>query len=137
MGGVYLYLSPPDLKAQTSNYLGLSAEYTIGKLAIMTSAYYNKVDNAVAHSSRSIDTGARQTDGSMRTMRVRQCQNIEDAKTYGVDLTCAIRGATSQAGGSYSYLDTKANSNMMPQRTSCRLLPSTEWLTTMASVPAT
>jgi len=42
-------------------------------------------------------------------IRVRQYQNMEDAKTYGVDFTVRYQGRHFTAGGSYSYLDTKAN----------------------------
>ena len=40
---------------------------------------------------------------------MRQYQNIEDAKTYGLDLTLRYQGRHLTAGGSYSYLDTRAN----------------------------
>jgi outer membrane receptor for ferrienterochelin and colicins len=42
-------------------------------------------------------------------IRVRQYQNMEDAKTYGVDVTLRYQGRHFTAGGSYSYLDTEAN----------------------------
>ena len=48
MNGVYLYLGNTDLKAQTSNYFGVSAEYTLGHLTMTLSGYYNKVDNMIA-----------------------------------------------------------------------------------------
>ena len=42
-------------------------------------------------------------------IRVRQYQNMEEAKTYGVDFTVRYQGRHFTAGGSYSYLDTEAN----------------------------
>ena len=109
MSGVYLYLGNTDLKAQTSNYLGLSAEYTIGKLTMTASAYYNKVDNMIALVTIPPSLAPGELIVQYEPVRVRQYQNIEDAKTYGVDLTLRYQGRHITAGGSYSYLDTKAN----------------------------
>ncbi len=109
MSGVYLYLGNTNLKAQTSNYFGLSAEYTIGKLTMTLSPYYNKVDDMIAL----VTIPNSQAPGDLIVQydphRVRQYQNIEDAKTYGVDFTIRYQGRFFTAGGSYSYLDTKAN----------------------------
>jgi outer membrane receptor for ferrienterochelin and colicins len=41
--------------------------------------------------------------------RVRQYQNMEDAKTYGLDFTARYQARHFTFGGSYSYLDTQAN----------------------------
>ena len=109
MSGVYLYLGNTNLKAQTSNYFGLSAEYTIGQLTMTLSPYYNKVDDMIAL----VTIPNSQAPGDLIVQydphRVRQYQNIEDAKTYGVDFTIRYQGRYFTAGGSYSYLDTKAN----------------------------
>jgi outer membrane receptor for ferrienterochelin and colicins len=42
-------------------------------------------------------------------IKVRQYQNMEDAMTYGVDVTLRYQARHFTAGGSYSYLDTEAN----------------------------
>ena len=42
-------------------------------------------------------------------IRVRQYQNMENAKTCGVDFTVRYQTKDFTAGGSYSYLDTEAN----------------------------
>ena len=47
MNGVYLYLGNENLKAQTSNYFGVSAEYTIGHLTLTLAPYYNKVKDMI------------------------------------------------------------------------------------------
>ena len=109
MSGVYLYLGNTDLKAQTSNYFGLSAEYTIGNLTLTLSGYYNKVDNMIAL----VTIPASEAPGDLIVQydpkRVRQYQNMEDAKTYGIDFTARYQTKHFTFGGSYSYLDTKAH----------------------------
>ncbi len=109
MNGVLLYLGNSDLKAQTSNYFGLSAEYSIGNLTMTLSGYYNKVDNMIAL----VTIPASEAPGDLIVQydprRVRQYQNMEDAKTYGVDFTARYQTKHFTVGGSYSYLDTKAH----------------------------
>ena len=109
MNGVYLYLGNEDLKAQTSNYFGASVEYTIGHLTLTLAPYINKVDRMITL----VTIPTKQAPGELITkydpIRVRQYQNMEDAKTYGVDFTVRYQGKHFTAGGSYSYLDTEAN----------------------------
>jgi outer membrane receptor for ferrienterochelin and colicins len=109
MNGVILYLGNADLKAQTSNYFGLSAEYTVGRLTATIAPYYNKVDRMIAL----VTIPTKEAPGDLIVQydpkRVRQYQNIEDAKTYGLDFTLRYQGRHLTAGGSYSYLDTRAN----------------------------
>ncbi|MBQ9355919.1 MAG: TonB-dependent receptor [Prevotella sp.] len=109
MSGVYLYLGNTDLSPQTSNYFTLSGEYTRGRLTVTLAPYYNKVDNMIAL----VTIPQRQAPGSLVAkydpQRVRQYQNIEDATTLGVDLTVRYQGRHLAVGGSYSYLDTRAN----------------------------
>ena len=109
MNGVVLYLGNTSLRAQTSNYFGFSAEYTVGHLTMTLAPYYNKVDNMIAL----VTIPTKEAPGDLIIQydpkRVRQYQNIEDAKTYGIDFTVRYQGRHFTAGGSYSYLDTKAN----------------------------
>ena len=109
MNGVYLYLGNEDLKAQTSNYFGASVEYTIGHLTLTLAPYINKVDRMITL----VTIPTKHAPGELITkydpIRVRQYQNMEDAKTYGVDFTVRYQGKHFTAGGSYSYLDTEAN----------------------------
>ena len=109
MNGVYLYLGNTDLKAQHSNYIGVSAEYTLGHLTLTVAPYYNKVDDMIAL----VTIPTKQAPGDLVSkydpIRVRQYQNIEDARTYGVDVTVRYQTKHFTAGGSYSYLDTEAN----------------------------
>ena len=109
MNGVYLYLGNNNLKAQTSNYFGLSAEYTIGHLTLTLSPYYNKVQDMITL----VTIPQKEAPGNLIVQydpqRVRQYQNIEDAKTYGIDFTVRYQARDFTFGGSYSYLDTQAN----------------------------
>ena len=109
MNGVYLYLGNEDLKAQHSNYFGVSAEYSIGHITLTIAPYYNKVNDMITL----VTIPTKEAPGDLITkydpIRVRQYQNMEDAKTYGVDVTLRYQGRHITAGGSYSYLDTKAH----------------------------
>ena len=109
MSGVYLYLGNTTLKAQTSNYYALSAEYTVGALTLTASAYYNKVADMIALVTIPFNQAPGDLLVKYDPVRVRQYQNIEDAKTYGIDVTLRYQGRHLTAGGSYSYLDTRAN----------------------------
>ena len=109
MNGVYLYLGNTDLKAQHSNYFGVSAEYSVGHLTVTIAPYYNKVNDMITL----VTIPTKQAPGDLISkydpIRVRQYQNMEDAKTYGIDVTVRYQTKSFTAGGSYSYLDTEAN----------------------------
>ena len=109
MNGVYLYLGNTGLKAQHSNYFGVSGEYTVGRLTLTVAPYYNKVNDMITL----VTIPAKQAPAELMTkydpIKVRQYQNMEDAKTYGVDVTLRYQARHFTAGGSYSYLDTEAN----------------------------
>ena len=109
MNGVYLYLGNTGLKAQHSNYFGLSGEYTVGRLTLTVAPYFNKVNDMITL----VTIPAKQAPAELITkydpIKVRQYQNMEDAKTYGVDVTLRYQARHFTAGGSYSYLDTEAN----------------------------
>ncbi|MBR4920683.1 MAG: TonB-dependent receptor [Prevotella sp.] len=109
MNGVYLYLGNTDLKPQTSNYFGLSGEYTIGRLTMTLSAYYNKVQDMITLVTIPTNEAPGDLIIQYDPKRVRQYQNMEDAKTYGVDFTVRYEARHFTLGGSYSYLDTQAN----------------------------
>ena len=109
MNGVYLYLGNENLKAQTSNYFGMSAEYTVGHLTLTLAPYYNKVKDMITLVTIPIKDAPGDLITKYDPIRVRQYQNMEDAQTYGVDFTVRYQGKHFTAGGSYSYLDTKAN----------------------------
>ena len=111
MNGMILFLGNPDLKPQTSNYWSLNAEYTIGRLNLSATVYYNKVGDMIAlvtvPNSEAPDA-YREQYGEMLS-KVRRYHNMENAKTYGVDFTLRYTTDNLSFGGGYSYLDTDAN----------------------------
>ncbi len=109
MSGVYLYLGNENLKAQASNYFSFSAEYTFDKLTITVMPYYNKVTDMITLVTIPKSQAPGELVVKYDPVHVRQYKNIEDAKTYGVDVTVRYQGRHFTAGGSYSYLDTRAN----------------------------
>ena len=109
MNGVYLYLGNTDLKAQHSNYFGVSAEYSVGHLTVTVAPYYNKVNDMITLVTIPTKLAPGDLISKYDPIRVRQYQNMEDAKTYGVDVTVRYQTKSFTAGGSYSYLDTEAN----------------------------
>ena len=108
MNGVYLYLGNENLKAQYSNYFGVSAEYSVGQLTVTVAPYYNKVNDMITL----VTIPTKEAPGDLviqyDPIRVRQYQNMENARTYGIDLTVRYQGRHFTIGGSYSYLDTEA-----------------------------
>ncbi len=109
MSGVYLYLGNKDLKAQTSNYFSFSAEYTVGALTVTLMPYFNKVSDMITLVTIPTSQAPGELVVQYDPVHVRQYQNMEDAKTYGADLTVRYQGRHLTIGGSYSYLDTKAH----------------------------
>ena len=109
MNGVYLYLGNTDLKAQHSNYFGVSAEYSVGHLTVTVAPYYNKVNDMITLVTIPTKLAPGDLISKYDPIRVRQYQNMEDAKTYGVDVTVRYQTQSFTAGGSYSYLDTEAH----------------------------
>ena len=109
MSGTYLYLGNTGLKPQTSNYYSLSGEYSWNGLSVTVSAYYNKVADMIAlvtiPNYQAPDEYVAQYD----PVKTRQYQNIEDAKTYGVDVNVRYTYKDLSFGLGYSYLDTEAN----------------------------
>ena len=109
MNGVYLYLGNTDLKAQHSNYFGVSAEYSVGHLTVTVAPYYNKVNDMITLVTIPTKLAPGDLISKYDPIRVRQYQNMEDAKTYGIDVTIRYQTKSFTAGGSYSYLDTEAH----------------------------
>ena len=111
MNNIIMYLGNRDLKAQTSNYFSLNCEYTIGGLNMTVTGYYNKVDRMitlVTVPSSEAPAEYRQQYGEMLG-KVRRYQNMENARTFGVDFSLRYTKKDFSAGLGYSYLDTDAN----------------------------
>ncbi len=109
MSGTYLYLGNPDLNPQTSNYYSLSGEYTWQGLSVTVSGYYNKVNEMITLVTIPNYQAPDEYIAQYDPVKTRQYQNIEDAKTYGVDVNVRYSWKDFAFGLGYSYLDTKAN----------------------------
>ena len=109
MSGTYLYLGNANLKPQSSNYFSLSGEYTWNGLNVTITGYYNKVKDMIAlvtiPNYQAPDEYILQYD----PVKTRQYQNIEDAKTMGVDVNLRYTWKEFTFGLGYSYLDTDAH----------------------------
>lgn len=109
MSGTYLYLGNTNLKPQASNYYALGGEYTIGRLTVTATGYYNDVTDMISLVTIPTYEAPGDLVAEYQPVKVRQYQNLESAKTYGVDLTARFAMKDFTAGLGYSYLDTDAN----------------------------
>lgn len=103
------------LKPQTSNYVSANLEYRSKRLTASVTGYVNKLDNMITLVNVPVDeipkgiTTAYLGDGSSK-VTARMYKNMEDAKTYGMDVNLSYRIMKDLTlTGNYSYLDTKAN----------------------------
>lgn len=111
MNSVIMYLGNKDLKAQTSNYFSMSGEWNHKGMNATVSGYYNKVENMIALVTIPRTEAPeiyRQQYGEMLS-KVRRYQNMEDARTCGVDVSLCYSHKEWTGGISYSYLDTDAH----------------------------
>ena len=111
MSSVILFLGNKNLDAQKSNFFSLGGEYTIGGLNLSVTGYYNKLDDMITlvtipKSEAPADYIAQY--GEMLN-KVRRYQNMEDARTCGVDFNARYTFGEWTTGLGYSYLDTKAH----------------------------
>ena len=109
MNGTYLYLGNTSLKPQTSNYYSLGGEYTRKGFSATLTAYYNQVDDMISL----VTIPNSQVPGDLYAqympLKSRQYQNLESAKTKGIDFTLRYRiSGEWLVGAAYSYLDTDA-----------------------------
>ncbi len=109
MSGTYLYLGNTGLRPQTSNYFSLSGEYTLHGLSVTVSGYFNKVKDMIALVTIPNYQAPDEYISQYDPVKTRQYQNIEDAKTYGIDVSARYAYKDFAVGIGYSYLDTEAN----------------------------
>lgn len=109
MSGTYLYLGNADLKPQTSNYGSLSAEVNVGGLSMSLTGYVNKVADMIALNTIPYYRAPKEYLVQYELHKVRQYQNLEDARTLGIDLNIRYAVKDLAVGGSYSWLDTDAH----------------------------
>ena len=109
MNGTYLYLGNEDLRPQTSNYYALSGEYNWQGLNVTVTGYLNRVDNMITLVTIPNNQAPGEYIITYDPIKTRQYQNLESAKTRGVDVSLRWRlDREWMVGGSYSYLDTEA-----------------------------
>ncbi len=111
MTNIVMYLGNKDLMAQTSNYFALSGEWTHSGLNVTVTGYLNRLDHMIALATiptTEAPAAYREQYGEMLN-KVRRYENMEDARTVGLDVSVRYTHKEWTAGGSYSYLDTKAH----------------------------
>lgn len=109
MSGTYLYLGSTDLRPQTSNYGSVSAEVNIGGLSLSVTGYINKVKDMIALNTIPNYRAPEEYQTQYELHKTRQYQNLEDARTIGIDVNVRYTLRDFAIGGSYSYLDTDAH----------------------------
>jgi outer membrane receptor for ferrienterochelin and colicins len=109
MSGTYLYLGNTDLRPQTSNYASLSAEVNVGGLSFSVTGYINKVEDMIALNTIPNYRAPEEYQTQYELHKTRQYQNLEDARTIGIDVNVRYTLRNFAVGGSYSYLDTDAH----------------------------
>lgn len=109
MSGTYLYLGNKDLKAQSSNYFSFSAEYFVKDLVVTVGTYYNKLDNMITLVTIPNYEAPSDLIARYDPVKTRQYQNMDRAKTYGVDFSLRWKVREFMVNAGYSWLDTKAD----------------------------
>ena len=109
MSGTYLYLGNKGLRPQTSNYFSLAAEFTQAGWNVSVTGYYNRVEDMITLVTIPNYQAPAEYIIQYDPIRTRQYQNIEDARTYGVDFNLRYAFHDFSCGLGYSWLNTDAN----------------------------
>ena len=109
MSGTYLYLGNLALRPQTSDYFSLGGEYNPGGLGVNLTGYHNRVRDMITLVTIPNYQAPAEYIIQYDPLRTRQYQNIEDARTAGVDLSVRYGIRDWAFGLGYSWLDTEAN----------------------------
>ena len=110
MSQIMLYIGNLNLKPQKSNYFSVGPEYTIGNMTLTATGYYNRLDDMITLVTipKSQAPAEYISQYGETLNKVRQYKNMENARTYGVDLTVSYAMREWTFGIGYNYLDTKA-----------------------------
>ena len=109
MNATYLYIGNEKLTPQTSNYYAISGEYNWQGLNLTVTGYLNHVDNMITLVTIPNTQAPAEYIVTYDPKKTRQYQNLESAKTRGIDVSVRYRlNRDWMLGGSYSYLDTEA-----------------------------
>jgi outer membrane receptor for ferrienterochelin and colicins len=87
----------------------VGGEYTWNGLSVTATAYYNKVKDMITLVTIPNKDAPAEYILQYDPVKTRQYQNVEDARTYGVDVTARYSWHSFSVGMGYSYLDTEAN----------------------------
>lgn len=109
MTGTYLYLGNRNLKAQSSNYFSFSTEYFVKDFVATIGTYYNKLDNMITLVTIPNYEAPDELIARYDPVKTRQYQNMDKAKTYGVDFSLRWKIGEFLVNAAYSWLDTKAD----------------------------
>ncbi len=117
----YRYISPMGsmvslnvgnsaLKPQNSHYISLGGEYNGSKFSISVTGYFNKLNNMIALVTVPLTEAPKEYLIAYQPGRVRKYHNMNDARIFGADVEWKWQLLRNfSIGGSYSYLDTRAN----------------------------
>ena len=109
MNATYLYIGNEKLMPQTSNYYAISGEYNWQGLNLTIKGKLNHVDNMITLVTIPNTQAPAEYIVTYDPKKTRQYQNLESAKTRGIDVSVRYRlNRDWMLGGSYSYLDTEA-----------------------------
>ena len=109
MSGTYLYLGNTELRPQSSNYWSVSGEYSWAGLNVSVTGYYNKVKDMIALVTIPNYQAPAELIAQYDPVKTRQYQNIEDARTCGIDVNVRYSWREFTVGLGYSWLDTDAH----------------------------
>lgn len=110
MSLVILNLGNKDLEPQTSRYVSGGVEYNGTDFSISATGYCNWLDNMITLVTIPTSQAPGDLVVTYDPARVRQYQNMDDARTCGIDINAKwIPFKTLTLAGGYSYLDTEAN----------------------------
>ena len=110
MSIISLNLGNTELDPQTSRYVSGGLEYNGTRFSINVTGYCNWVDNITTLVTIPLSQAPGDLVVTYDPARVRQYQNMDDARTYGVDVNAKWTPVQSLTlTGGYSYLDTEAN----------------------------
>ena len=109
MSGTYLYLGNTELRPQSSNYWSVSGEYSWAGLSVSVTGYYNKVKDMIALVTIPNYQAPAEYIAQYDPVKTRQYQNIEDARTCGIDVNVRYSWREFTVGLGYSWLDTDAH----------------------------
>ncbi len=109
MSGTYLYLGNLNLRPQTSNYFSLGGEYTYAGLSINVTGYLNLVKDMITLVTIPNYQAPPEYIVQYDPVKTRQYQNVDDARTMGIDVSVRYGLRDWAFGLAYSWLDTDAN----------------------------